>query len=453
MTTRTASPGTSPDTGTPIPRDTRLALLRGLLAIGGLRRDMLSGFCSQYERLGPVVAPSGSTRFVHFFGPDANRFVLLDQTRIFSARRPWMGIMGQIFPNGLLLLDGEEHKRDRRIMHEPFAKPALREYAERMNPMIASSLAQWAGGGELLMYPRFKALTLDIAAQIFIGMGPGSAGQEMNRAFSSMVAASMSRIRLRIPGLEFDRGLRGRDYMRTLLKGMIPSKRAEPGKDMFSRLCAARDEEGNTFSDQRVQDHMVFLMMAAHDTTTSTLTSMVYELGRDAQWQERLREESHGLGREQIGAEDVDALTGISLVMRETLRRYPPLPVIPRVALEPFEFRGHRIPAGAMVVLAPIHTHHMSEWWSDPFRFDPLRFSPERAEDQRHSHSWVPFGGGAHTCLGKRFAEIQIAAVMHQLLLRYRWSVPEGYRMPVQQAPISRPVDGLPVLMHPLERS
>jgi cytochrome P450 len=98
-----------------------------------------------------------------------------------------------------------------------------------------------------------------------------------------------------------------------------------------------------------------------------------------------------------------------------------------------------------MVVIAPIHTHRMPEWWTDPDRFDPERFSPERAEHERHSHAWIPFGGGPHMCLGKRFAESQVRLIMHQLVSRYRWSVPDGYTMPVQQAPISKPRDGLPI--------
>jgi cytochrome P450 len=96
-------------------------------------------------------------------------------------------------------------------------------------------------------------------------------------------------------------------------------------------------------------------------------------------------------------------------------------------------------------VVSPIHTHHMPEWWPDSTRFDPERFAPERAEDQRHTHVWVPFGGGPHHCLGLRFAEIQVKAVLHQLVLRYRWEVEPGYSMPLQQAPISKPRDGLPV--------
>ncbi len=103
-----------------------------------------------------------------------------------------------------------------------------------------------------------------------------------------------------------------------------------------------------------------------------------------------------------------------------------------------------------MCIVAPIHTHRMPEWWSEPNRFDPDRFAPERAEHERHTHSWVPFGGGAHTCIGKRFAEALVRMVVHHLVQRYRWRVPQGYVMPVQQAPISKPRDGLPIELEPI---
>jgi cytochrome P450 len=226
---------------------------------------------------------------------------------------------------------------------------------------------------------------------------------------------------------------------------MIGKKRGDAGGDMFSRLCRARSESGEVFTDQEVLDHMIFLMMAAHDTTTSTLTSLTWELARHPEWQERIREESLALDDPCPGYDELDRLTGLTWAMQETLRLYPPLPVIPRTATRAFEWEGHRIPAGTMVVASPIYTHVMDEWWDGPMRFDPERFSPARAEHERHTHSWIPFGGGTHMCIGRRFAETQVRLVMHQLVQRYRWSVPLGYQMPVQQAPISKPVDGLPI--------
>jgi len=191
-------------------------------------------------------------------------------------------------------------------------------------------------------------------------------------------------------------------------------------------------------------------MMAAHDTTTSTLSSLTYELAVHPEWQERVRAESRALGTGEPSLEDLPRLEGLGLAMSETLRRYPPLPVMPRVATAPFEFAGYELPAGCMVVVSPIHTHHMNEWWTEPYRWDPDRFAPDRAEHERHTHSFAPFGSGPHMCLGLRFAETQVKLVMHQLLLRYRFEVPAGYTMPVQQAPISKPRDGLPVRFTPL---
>jgi cytochrome P450 len=271
----------------------------------------------------------------------------------------------------------------------------------------------------------------------------------MNVAFENMVAASMSRIRLRIPGLEFNRGLEGRDFMVRMLSSMLAATREGSNTDMFSLLSRARTEDGDSLGDADVIDHMIFLMMAAHDTTTSTLSSVVYELAAHPEWQERVREECLGAA-EQPSFDGLDELTGLTWVMREALRLYPPLPVIPRVATRDCEFGGFRIPADTMVIVSPIHTHRMPEWWSDPGRFDPERFSPLRAEDRRHTHNWVPFGGGAHMCIGRLFAEAQVRLILHHMVRRYRWSIPDGYVMPVQQAPISKPRDGLPIELKPI---
>jgi cytochrome P450 len=405
-----------------------------------------------YARHGNVVVQQiGAWRMVNLFGPDANRLVLLDRDRIFSAKRPWDMIMGRIFPNGLLLRDGEDHKHHRKIMHLAFKRPALREYAERMAPMIQRTLADWPARAEdFSAFRAFKALTLDMAAALFVGVDLGPASVRLNRAFEDMVAASMSRMRLPLPFLEFGRGLRGRAFMIDYFSDLLPKKRAVGGRDMLSRLCHAVTEEGERFEDREIVDHMIFLMMAAHDTTTSTLASLAYELARQPHLQQRVREESRALG-ESVGFDDLPRLELLGWVMQETLRRYPPLPVIPRVAGADFAFEGFRIPRGSLVVVAPIHTHHMPEWWDAPTRFDPERFSPGRAEHERHSHSWIPFGGGPHHCLGLRFAELQVKSVVHQLVRRYRWSVPEGYRMPVQQAPISKPRDGLPLRIERLD--
>jgi len=436
-----------------IPRVPVTRLLGQIFASGGRRYEMREMQARVCRELGPVAA-MGRGRFtnVFLFGPDANRAVLLDRADSLSSREPWMLIMGTIFPNGLLLRDGAEHRHHRKIMHEAFKRPVLREYVERMSPAVERGLAAFAptGGVRLRAFDAFKSLTLDIAASIFVGVDLGRESRRMNEAFEAMVAAAMPGPRIPFFG-RHHRGIVGRRYLLGLLRGMLEKKRGDAGADLFSRLCRARSESGEFFSDAEVLDHMVFLMMAAHDTTTSTLTSLSFELAAHPEWQERIREESVALGDPHPDLDALDRLESLTHAMQETLRRYPPLPVIPRTTLCDFEWEGYRIPSGTMVVVSPIHTHYMPEWWEAPERFDPERFAPGRAEHERHTHSWIPFGGGTHMCIGRRFAEAQVRLVAHQLVRRYRWSVPAGYQMPVQQAPISKPVDGLPIDLEPID--
>ncbi len=436
-----------------IPKVGALRILSRILLGGSSERvDMLTPLRKQHQEMGSVVRQiSGPFRMVNLFGPDACQAVLMDRDGLMSAQKPWTQIMGRIFPNGLLLRDGEDHKQHRRLMQQAFRRPVLRSYAEHMAPMIEGGISAWGQQRNYQAFQAVKQLTLDMAARIFMGVDLGPESLRINRAFEDMVAASMSRIRLRIPGLEFYNGLQGREVMTSFLRDLIPSKRAGDGDDMFSQLCRAEDEDGSVLTDQDIIDHMIFLMMAAHDTSTSTLSSMIYELGRHAEWQERVRDEARALGKPALEFEDVESAQALTWVMKETLRRYPALPVIPRVTLDDFDFDGYRIPRSSMVVVSPIHTHHMEEWWSDPFTFDPARFSPERDETQRHTFMWIPFGGGPHHCIGFKFAESQIKGIMHQMVLRYRWRLADGYRMPVQQAPISKPTDGLPVELEPIQ--
>jgi cytochrome P450 len=408
---------------------------------------MLGVVSERFDRHGPVVRQSqGPMRMVSLAGPDAARMLLLDRDGIFSAKRSWDLIMGRIFPNGLLLRDGDDHRHHRRLLREAFRTPALERYLAVMNPMLEQQLTDLvAGGGPVRAFERIKSMTLAMACRIFLGLPPEEDTTRMNRAFEAAVAASMSIVRLPLPGLEFNRGLQGRRVMVERLGALIAERRADGGSDLLAQLCRAVGEDGRPLSDAEIVDHMIFLMMAAHDTTTSTLTSLLYELAAHPEWQERVRDEVRGFGRPAIEFGDLLELPQLIAALQETLRRYPPLSTIPRVCTRSFEWAGCAIPAGVMVVIYPIHTHHMPTWWSDPFRFDPDRFGPEREEHKRHSHSYIPFGGGNHMCLGLRFAELQIKAVLFQLLQRYRFRVPAGYRMPVQQAPISKPLDGLPL--------
>lgn len=400
------------------------------------------------ERFGDAVMQRfmGLT-FVHLYGADAHRLALLNPNEIFSNKKAWDQIIGRVFPNGLMLRDGEDHRYHRRLMQAGFKSKAMQRYMLSMAPQARKAISSWPiePGSSLNAYPTFKSMTLDMAATIFLGIDLGDESKKINAAFEATVAASMPRIPLAIPGTILWKGIRSRRYMCEYFQGLLPAKRAGDGADMFSLLARATDEDGNQYTDQEVIDHIIFLMMAAHDTTTSALTSMTYALGKFPAWQERLYQEVSAIAGDELTYAALDKMPETEWVMNEALRMYPPLSTLPKYSLKAFDYQGVRIPAGAMVATYPIHTHYMEQYWTEPTLFDPERFSSERTEHKQHPYCWVPFSGGAHMCIGLHFAIMQIKLVMFEMLRRYQWHLPEGYEMPVQQSPISKPKDDLPV--------
>jgi len=127
----------------------------------------------------------------------------------------------------------------------------------------------------------------------------------------------------------------------------------------------------------------------------------------------------------------------------------PPVPALPRRALRDAEFSGFRIPAGARIGINPLFTHHMADVWPEPETFDPTRFSEEGARG-RHKFAFVPYGGGAHMCLGLHFAYMQAKCFAYHLFGAAQASVAPGYAPRWQLWPIPKPRDGLRLTLRPL---
>ena len=386
-------------------------------------------------------------------GPETFERVFVNRDKAFASGPAWSHFIGPFFHRGLMLLDFDEHLHHRRIMQHAFGTDELRRYHALLQPHLRRRLDAWpVGSPEPARLQRlFKDLTLDLALEVFVGVELDDAERErINRAFVDAVRAGTSLVRRDLPGGvgPWSRGLAARRVLEDFFRAALPAKRRDGGDDLFARLCAAEDDEGNAFSDDDVVDHMIFLLMAAHDTTTTTMTQMAYRLAVDPGWERRCRDEAAAV-TERSGPDptydDLLALIDLDLVMKESLRMCAPVPSIPRVATRDVELDGYRIPAGGFVTSTPYGNHYLDDVWPDPERFDPERFAPDRREDKVHRLAFAPFGAGVHKCIGMHFAGLQVRAVFHELLTRFRWSVPPGYELPVDLTALPLARDGLPV--------
>ena len=395
----------------------------------------------------------GETSLV-LLGPEANELVLFDQAKQFSSTLGWGRILGLLFPRGLMLLDFEEHRLHRRALSVAFKSGPMKSYLADLDTGIAARVAQWkAQPGPILFYPAMKQLTLDLAATSFLGAGIGPEVDEITRAFVDMVAASVAVIRKPLPGTPMARGVKGRKRIVAYFSEQIPIRRAKGGgDDLFSQLCQATHEDGALLSTQDIVDHMSFLMMAAHDTLTSSLTSFAGELAAHPEWQQKLRDEVKGLGLAAgapMNFDNLEAMRLTEMAFKEALRLKPPVPSMPRRSIKDFTFKGYAIPAGTMVGVNPLFTHHMEEFWPEPEKFDPMRFTDE-AQRNRHRFAWVPYGGGAHMCLGLHFAYMQAKCFARHFLQNLEVSLEPGYKPDWQMWPIPKPRDGLRVVLKAL---
>ncbi len=388
---------------------------------------------------------------IALIGAEANELVLFNKDKIFSSEQGWGPVLDQLFPRGLMLMDFDHHRIDRRALSIAFKPGPMRHYSGALNGGIAREVADWEG--PMRFYPAIKKLTLDLAADSFIGIPWGPEADKINTAFVDMVQASVAPIRKPLPFTKMKRGVDGRAYLVDYFSRETHKRREQGGgQDMFSQFATATREDGSLLPVDQVVDHMNFLMMAAHDTITSSATSLIYYLATHPEWQEKLREEivavtggpdGDGLPR-PLDYDDLGKLELTELAFKEALRMVPPVPSMPRRALREFEFGGYRIPAGAHVGINIYWTHFSDEYWDDPMTFDPMRHTPDKVRE-RHKYAWVPFGGGAHMCLGLHFAYMQVKILLAQLLQRYRIEAESGYAPDWQEWPIPQPKDGLKV--------
>ncbi|MFD7658926.1 cytochrome P450 [Actinosynnema sp. NPDC059797] len=395
---------------------------------------------------GPVSWSCGfGRRIVSVVGPEAAEAVLVNRERVFAARPGWEHFLGPFFRGGLLTLDGDEHVRQRRVVQQAFTADRLRGYLDRMNRVIAAGLDGWRPADPFPVVPAVKRLTLGLAADVFLGAGLGREAEVVRAAFADMTRAVTAVVRVGLPGTRWARGLAGRRALEGFCAQRLPAKRAGADPDLFGMLCHARADGGLRFDDTEVVDHVIGLLLAAHDTTTSALGSMIYRLARHPEWQDRARAESRALGGEVVEWDDLGRLTALDLVEKESLRLVTPIPVYPRQTARDTALLGHHLPAGTLVTVTPQVNHHLPELWPDPERFDPERFAVHRREDRVHRYAWTPFGGGVHKCAGAQFADVHVKALLHQVLLRFRFTVAPDYETRFDFSALPVPRDGLPV--------
>jgi cytochrome P450 len=410
-----------------------------------------------YERYGPVF----SIRILHspvvfMLGPEANHFLTVSNASKFRWRDGSMGDLIPLLGDGLLTIDGPYHRQSRKVMLPSFHRDRVAQSADTMVEEIGHALESWAPGTTVDLYHWTRALALRIAMRALLGFDPDR-GEDLHAAdeFEEALAfwgRDYLLQTLRGPFSPFSHMQRHRKRLDALTYEEIGRWRVsgERRDDLMSVLLEASDDAGEPLSDREVRDHLITLLFAGHDTTTSTVAFLFYELLRAPEALARVTEELERelAGRAPTAEQLVVGLPELEAVMDETLRMYPPAWVGPRRAVESFEFAGVAVPAGALVNYCSWASHRLEEVFPEPDRFDPGRFTPER-KAALPKGAYVPFGGGSRTCIGMRFGQLEIKTITALVLQRFRLELSADYELSIRMMPTLSPKRGLPLRVLP----
>ena len=323
----------------------------------------------------------------------------------------------------LLLLDGRDHLRHRRLMLPSFHGERLRGYGELMRAIALEQIESWPHGRPTRMQPRMQSITLEIILRVVFGLDQAEQLDRMRERIAALLEvatspAGMVRLLPRdpfgrfSPQQRFDRALAALD---AALFDEIRARRAATDlaerDDIFSLLAQARDEDGGELTDRELRDELITLLIAGHETTATALSWACERLVRTPGALDRLADEASAGGSDYADA-----------VVNETLRLRQPIPVVARRTAEPYELMGHELPAGTVIAPCIYLVHRRADVYPDPYAFRPERFLERPPE----TYTWLPFGGGVRRCIGARFATYEMRVVLQAVVERLRLAAPDA---------------------------
>lgn len=427
-------------------------------------------------------------RTVFLCGPEANEFVLSSHAECFSWRGGWPGTFKELLGQSLFLQEGEEHRRNRRLLMPAFHGKALEGYFSTMVSLSEAYLDVWEKQRELVWFSELKKFTFEVASVLLMGtssdQGAGNAavGSEVFEKAASLETTSIDELSnwftdltnglftlpVRWRGTPYGKALRGRDRLLTYIEQEISARRellrdlapAEAPKDVLTLLLQTEDDEGNRLSDDEIKVQTLLMLFAGHETTTSMLTTLLMALAQHPDILAKARaeqtaliasERDSGVGHHtNLTLAQTQQMPYLEQILKEVERKYPPIAGGFRKVIKPFDFNGYHVPAGWLALYRIDAAHRDERCFTTPDNFDPDRFGPDRAEQKRFDYSLVGFGGGPRICLGMAFAKLEMKIMAAQLLRRYHWQLVADQDLSLNPVPTLRPADGLKVVFERL---
>jgi cytochrome P450 len=387
--------------------------------------------------------------------PDHAEYVLVKNNRNFIKSRYFrreLSFLGQ----GLLNSEGELWRRQRRLAQPAFHKRRVGAYGEAMVSHAERMLARWRDGEVRDVHQEMRRLTLGIVAEVLFGAGRDKADEvgevlgwldkHTNRLEEQGSAMVLRFLLGNFPtptNLRFRKGIGRLDE---IIYGLIEERRenAKDTGDLLSMLLRFRDEAGTRMTDKQLRDEVITLLLAGHETTALALSWSWYLLSQHPEVEAKLLEELREvLGDRTPMVEDLPHLPYAEMVIKESMRLYPPAWGVSREAIEECEIGGYHLPAGTQLLIVLWAMHRDPRNFQDPEAFNPARWEGGLAKKVPR-YAYLPFGAGPRICIGGSFAITEAILLLATIARDFQLElVPEQRRVIPQPSTTLRPRGGI----------
>jgi cytochrome P450 len=409
-----------------------------------------------------VRFPRGYT-FVFTTDPEAIRQVFAGDPDKLHAGKANSILKPLLGDHSLLLLDGPDHFRERRLMMPPFHGERMHNYGKVMSQIASAAIARWPRGRAFPVQTETQGMTLDIILRTVFGVEEGATLSELRDAMNVMLrAGTNSRVinfvgrdgKIPFESLQLALGNLspwGRiakliANVDRILLAEIAKRRGEKDSkrtDVLTLLLAAKDDKGEGLTDKELRDEMMTLLVAGHETTATTLSWLFWRLTQHPEIQDKLRAE---INAGPMDPTRILQLPYLDAVIKETLRLNPIIPFVARWVVEPVTIAGHTIPKNVMIAPCIFLSHRRADHWPEPERFHPERFLDKRLS----GNEFFPFGGGSRRCIGMAFALFEIKIIVAEAVSRLKLLPKPGYKAGLVRRGISfAPSQGMPLVAEP----
>ncbi|MGE0204282.1 MAG: cytochrome P450 [Hyphomicrobiaceae bacterium] len=398
------------------------------------------------------------SRICWITAPDLVKDVLLDRRETFPKTELEQRVLGPMLGKGILTSEGAEWRWQRQLAAPLFRHGEILRYVPTMVGAAQHLVEEWRSqgpGARRHIDKDMTRATFEVIANTLLTGGESAVGriiEEKANDYLGSISWSIAYALLSLPTwLPFpgrSRMHRAERDLRAAVAEQIRARRAAPeaADDLFARLMTARHPEtGEPMSETQLVDNLLTFFTAGHETTAKALTWTLYLLARSPEWAARIREEVRAVaGDGPVSEAHIERLVVVGQVIKESMRLYPPAPVLTRVAAEDTRLADVTIAAGTLIVMPIYAIHRHRRLWADPDRFDPTRFAPER-EATYSRYQFMPFGAGPRICIGSAFALIEATAMLATLVRETHFEVAAGHLpMPVSRVTL-RPKGGMPM--------